>query len=178
MTSASCCCKANEITRTREELLTKNSGSLFRSLILVGAVAACFLVFNSAEYAVSARSSGVDASGSSAASPDSNGWYTSAQAASGAKSYKKICAGCHGATLQGGGAPALVGKPFWLNYAGKKVSTLWSTVHSEMPMTAPGSVSATNSINIMAFILQKNGLPSGAVPLDDTTDLSKVLPAK
>ena len=47
-----------------------------------------------------------------------------------------------------------------------------------MPMMAPGSVAATNSVNIMAFLLQKNGVPSGATPLDDTVDLSKVLPSK
>ena len=74
--------------------------------------------------------------------------------------------------------PALVGKQFWLTYGGKKLSTLWSAVHTEMPMMAPGSVSAKDSINIMAFLLQKNGVPSGTVPLDDTVDLSKVLPSK
>lgn len=109
--------------------------------------------------------------------PNSAGWYTTAQAANGAKSYPKNCAGCHGAKLQGGMGPALVGRQFWLNYAGKKVSTLWSAVHTEMPMMAPGSVSAKNSTNIMAFLLQKNGVPSGATPLDDTADLSKVLPS-
>jgi mono/diheme cytochrome c family protein len=106
------------------------------------------------------------------------GWYTTAQAASGANAYQKACAGCHGPKLQGGGAPPLVGKQFWLNYGGKKVSTLWSQVHTEMPMSAPGSVSATNSINIMAFLLQKNGVSAGAKPLDDTADLSKVLRQK
>jgi hypothetical protein len=80
--------------------------------------------------------------------------------------------------LQGAAGPALVGRQFWQAYGGKKVSTLWSSVHTEMPMSAPGSVSATNSTNIMAFLLQKNGVPSGTVPLDDTTDLSKVLPSK
>jgi mono/diheme cytochrome c family protein len=103
--------------------------------------------------------------------------YTAAQAAKGAKAYQTTCAGCHGANLQGGMGPALVGKPFWLSYGGKKVSTLWSAVHTTMPMTAPGSVSAKNSINIMAFLLQKNGVPAGNTPLNDTADLSKALPA-
>jgi mono/diheme cytochrome c family protein len=110
--------------------------------------------------------------------PNSAGWYTPEQAANGAKSYQKNCASCHGARLQGGSAPALLGKQFWQAYGGKKVSTLWSEVHTRMPMSAPGSVSATDSTNIMAFLLQKNGVPSGTVPLDDTTDLSKVLPSK
>jgi mono/diheme cytochrome c family protein len=109
--------------------------------------------------------------------PSSAGWYTAAQAANGAKAYQKNCASCHGAKLQGGMGPALVGRQFWLNYAGKKVSTLWSAVHTEMPMMAPGSVSAKNSTNIMAFLLQKNGVAWGTTSLDDTADLSKVLPA-
>jgi mono/diheme cytochrome c family protein len=106
------------------------------------------------------------------------GWYTSEQAAAGATAYKKTCASCHGAGLRGGMGPALVGKQFWTAYGGKKVSTLWSGVHTQMPMMAPGSVAATNSINIMAFLLQKNGVPAGATALDDTVDLAKVLPAK
>ncbi|MGB2626675.1 MAG: c-type cytochrome [Candidatus Acidiferrum sp.] len=110
--------------------------------------------------------------------PDSSGWYTIAQAANGAKAYQKTCAGCHGAKLQGGMGPALVGKQFWLTYAGKKASTLWSSVHTTMPMNAPGSVSAKNSTNIMAFLLQQNGVPAGTAPLNDTTDLSRALPAK
>jgi mono/diheme cytochrome c family protein len=108
----------------------------------------------------------------------SPGWYTTAQATSGAKAYQKACSSCHGAKLQGGMGPVLVGKQFWLNYGGKKVSTLWSTVHTEMPMSTPGSVSAISSTNIMAFLLQKNGVNAGPTPLDDTADLSKVLPSK
>lgn len=110
--------------------------------------------------------------------PQSSGWYTTNQAASGAKAYRKTCASCHGANLEGAMGPALVGKQFWLAYGGKKISTLWSAVHTQMPMMAPGSVSARNSLNIMAFLLQKNGLPSGSRPLDDTVDLSKALPTK
>jgi mono/diheme cytochrome c family protein len=110
--------------------------------------------------------------------PGSAGWYTATQAANGAKAYQNACSSCHGAKLQSGMAPALVGKQFWLAYGGKKVSTLWSEVHTKMPMSAPGSVSAKNSINIMAFLLQKNGIPAGTAALDDSADLSKVLPSK
>jgi hypothetical protein len=45
-------------------------------------------------------------------------------------------------------------------------------------MSAPGSVSAKTSVDIMAFLLQKNGVPAGNIPLNDTVDLSKALPAK
>jgi cytochrome c len=105
---------------------------------------------------------------------DPSGWYTTEQAASGAKAYQKACAGCHGPKLEGGMGPALVGKQFWRAYGGKKISTLWPAVHTQMPMMAPGSVSARNSLNIMAFLLQENGLPSRSRPLHDTVDLSKL----
>lgn len=108
----------------------------------------------------------------------SAGWYTASQATSGAKSYQESCASCHGAKLQGGMAPALVGKQFWTAYGGKKLSTLWSTIHTQMPMANPGSVSPKDSVNIMAFLLQKNGVSAGTVPLDDAVDLSKVLPTQ
>ena len=61
-------------------------------------------------------------------------------------------------------------------YGGQRVSTLWSAVHTQMPMTAPGSVSVRDSIDIMAFLLQQNGVAAGATPLDDSVDLTKVLP--
>ncbi len=108
----------------------------------------------------------------------SAGWYTAKQAARGAKAYKQRCATCHGGNLEGGMGPELAGKQFWLAYGGKKVSTLWSAVHTQMPMTAPGSVSAKDSTDIMAYLLEKNGVPPGTVPLNDTTDLSKALPGK
>lgn len=110
--------------------------------------------------------------------PKATGWYTTPQAGAGAKAYQTTCAGCHGAKLQGAMGPALIGRQFWLNYAGKKASTLWSDVHTTMPMSAPGSVSAKRSVDIMAFLLQKNGVPAGSTPLDDTTDLTRALPAK
>jgi hypothetical protein len=68
-------------------------------------------------------------------SSGSDGWYTPGQLANGAKAYRKACASCHGAKLRGGMAPALVGKQFWLTYGGKKISTLWSDVHTQMPIT-------------------------------------------
>ena len=47
-----------------------------------------------------------------------------------------------------------------------------------MPMLAPGLGIGDELGEIMAFLLQKNGVPAGATPLDDTVDLSKVLPSK
>jgi len=153
----------------------RNSRRLLQ-VALVALVVSSFLLLRADPKRGTDRNSPV--SGGLPPTPNAGGWYTPDQAAKGAKSYQKACANCHGPKLQGAAGPALVGRQFWQAYGGKKVSTLWSSVHTEMPMSAPGSVSATNSTNIMAFLLQKNGVPSGTVPLDDTTDLSKVLPSK
>jgi mono/diheme cytochrome c family protein len=67
------------------------------------------------------------------------GWYSTQQAAQGATLFAAKCAGCHGAKLQGGAGPALVGKQFFLRFGGKPVSQLWYDVHTEMPLTAPSS---------------------------------------
>jgi mono/diheme cytochrome c family protein len=157
----------------------KNSRRLFQ-LVLVALVVSSFLPVRADPKRGGDANFGAGApvSGGPPPTPNSAGWYTPEQATKGAKSYQKACANCHGPKLQGGAGPALVGRQFWQEYGGKKVSTLWSGVHTKMPMSAPGSVSATNSTNIMAFLLQKNGVPSGTVPLDDTADLSKVLPSK
>ena len=133
-------------------------------------------VFQFCMFAVTLAFAGVAAFAQSAT--DSAGWYTNEQATSGAKTYQKTCASCHGAKLQGGMGPTLVGRQFWLTYGGKRISTLWSAVHTQMPMMAPGSVSAVNSINVMAFLLKKNGVTSGSIPLNDTADLSRALPSK
>jgi mono/diheme cytochrome c family protein len=44
--------------------------------------------------------------------PASAGWYTNAQAASGAKAYQTGCSSWHGAKLQGNMGPTLIGKGF------------------------------------------------------------------
>ncbi|HTS58251.1 MAG TPA: c-type cytochrome [Terriglobales bacterium] len=157
----------------------KNSRRLFQVVLVTLVVSSFLLVRADPKRGGDANlAAGARVSGGLPPTSNSAGWYTPEQAAKGAKSYQKACANCHGPKLQGGAGPALVGRQFWQEYGGKKVSTLWSAVHTEMPMSAPGSVSAVNSTNIMAFLLQKNGVPSGTVPLGDTTDLSKVLPSK
>ena len=68
----------------------------------------------------------------------------------------------------------------WASHSGRRTRVKKSRLcglHTQMPMMAPDSVPAKNSINIMAFLLQKNGVPAGARP-DDTVDLSKALPSK
>jgi len=94
-----------------------------------------------------------------------DGIYTDAQAAQGAQRYKATCALCHGPVLEGNGeAPPLVGR-FMPDWEGTTLSDLYDKIHDTMPLFAPGTLKPEDTTDILAFILQANGFPSGATPL-------------
>jgi mono/diheme cytochrome c family protein len=94
-----------------------------------------------------------------------DGVYTDAQAARGAEQYKVACAMCHGPALEGNGeAPPLVGR-FMPDWEGTNLSDLYDKIHDTMPLFAPGMLKPENASDMVAFILQANGFPSGATPL-------------
>jgi alcohol dehydrogenase (cytochrome c) len=115
--------------------------------------------------------------GRSVAGAIGNDWYSSEQAAQGRALFKQKCAVCHGANLQGGAGPALAGNQFFLRYKGKPLSALWSTIHTEMPLNAPATLSTSQSLALVAFILQKNGFPAGPSPIVGHYDITRIIPA-
>jgi alcohol dehydrogenase (cytochrome c) len=106
-----------------------------------------------------------------------NDWYSAAQAAQGKALFAAKCAVCHGAKLQGGAGPTLVGSQFFLRYRGKPLSALWSTIHTEMPLNAPSTLSTSQSLALVAFILQRNGFPAGPSPIVGHYDITRIIPA-
>ncbi len=120
--------------------------------------------------------------GSAAAAQESragavgNDWYSTAQAAQGKVLFAQKCAVCHGAKLQGGAGPALVGNQFFLRYHGKPLSALWSIVHTQMPLNAPGTLSSSQSLALVAFILAENGFPPGPSPIVGHYDITRIIP--
>jgi polar amino acid transport system substrate-binding protein len=103
----------------------------------------------------------------------SAGYYTAAQATSGAKLYGDNCSRCHGAKLEGVSAPALKGS----GMAGSQsIADIYGFVSQQMPAGAPGSLSPTVYASIMAFILKENGHPAGDKPL--TAASAKTIKAK
>ncbi|HEV3091742.1 MAG TPA: PQQ-binding-like beta-propeller repeat protein [Candidatus Cybelea sp.] len=112
-----------------------------------------------------------------AGSTGSQGWYSQTQAAQGATIFAAKCAVCHGAKLQGGAGPALAGTQFFLRYRGQPLSALWSIVHTQMPLNAPGTLSTAQSLAVVAYILQKNGFPAGASPIVGHYDVTRIIPA-
>jgi mono/diheme cytochrome c family protein len=99
------------------------------------------------------------------------GWYTPAQANQGQELFNTYCAECHRPDLTGAMGPALIGKRFISKW--KTLGELYNFAHTKMPATEPGSVPDAKLVKITAFILSKNGFPSGNVPLEPGGEMMK-----
>lgn len=100
------------------------------------------------------------------------GYYTSAQAAGGKDVYDKVCALCHGDHLQGGTGPALAGEQFLSVSQFQKVDAgfFYRFMSTHMPLNAPGSLSKTQYLDVLAYLLEVNGYPSGSHELTASND--------
>jgi len=84
------------------------------------------------------------------------------QARQGQAVYQGKCASCHGTSLEGGAhAPALTGNTFWGQWDQQTARALYGRIISTMPPDSPGSLSERDTINIVNYVLQSNGLPGG-----------------
>jgi polar amino acid transport system substrate-binding protein len=98
--------------------------------------------------------------------------YTDAQAQKGIDPYEAKCGMCHGANLEGQSGPTLLGPTFTSHY--ETVGDLMQFIVQNMPMDNPGMLSHEDYVNILAFILLKNGWPSGSQALTfETANASK-----
>jgi len=111
-------------------------------------------------------------------SPKATGWFSVEQAAAGRKLFEQSCAGCHGAKLEGNNGPALSGVTWQQRFGGGKLLTVWGEIKGPMAEYAGVRFSAQQSLDILAYLLQQNGLPAGTQPLADTRELSDTLPEK
>lgn len=111
-----------------------------------------------------------------------DGVYTTQQALAGADLFSRTCAICHGVDMRGGEAgPALLGNLFWDTWSGQPVSALFELTRTTMPVTNPDGFSGAQYAELLAFILQQNGLPaadealgaSATVLLDITLERSE-----
>jgi mono/diheme cytochrome c family protein len=95
------------------------------------------------------------------------GYYTKAQADAGKDVFQKVCALCHGDQLQGGAGPALSGKQFLSVSQFQEITAayFYHFMSTHMPLTNPGSLTATQYLDIMAYFLEVNGYASGSHPL-------------
>ena len=97
--------------------------------------------------------------------------FTEQQAASGRGAYDAQCLRCHGTTLDNGQfALPLKGEIFALHWAGRNAGDFISLVARTMPPGMVGSVDTDSIVNIVAYILQANGVRAGETPLPSDTD--------
>ena len=92
-----------------------------------------------------------------------DGVYAATQAERGAAQYAEACSSCHAEDLRGdSNAPSLVGVSFLFVWEGRPLEELFTTVRTRMPTNAPNSLPESTYLDIVAFILERNGYPAGA----------------
>jgi hypothetical protein len=99
-----------------------------------------------------------------AQSPEPRIWqgvYTTAQAERGKVSYNSSCLRCHGDTLQGNTAPALSGERFFTTWGSEPIASLFAKIRDTMPPNFGTSIDDQTKLDVVAYILQTNGFPSG-----------------
>jgi PQQ-dependent dehydrogenase (methanol/ethanol family) len=99
--------------------------------------------------------------------------FTTAQAERGAEAYAEQCASCHGPNLDDGAfGPALSGVDFRQRWAAPL--PLFASMNEKMPPARPGSLGEKTYADLLAFILQENGLRPSERELPEADVLAAV----
>jgi S-disulfanyl-L-cysteine oxidoreductase SoxD len=115
---------------------------------------------------IRAQGAGTQQSGS----PSNSVWsgvFSTQQASRGKASFDGVCARCHGAQLAGGvdGGPTLKGSTFLSHWNNDTLASLYVKIRDTMPRNSPGTISDEVKIEILAYLLQQNGFPTGTAEL-------------
>ena len=93
--------------------------------------------------------------------------YSASQAAKGEQTYMSTCVSCH--------PPATYKGAVFLNWQGRTLGDLLAFLSEKMPKNDPGSLSAKEYTQVMAFLLKINGMPAGTAELPaNPAALSKI----
>lgn len=107
-----------------------------------------------------------------------DGVFTQAQAGRGRVAYKRYCADCHLANLQGDGLePPLTGSLFLDAWREDYLASLYDFMQTRMPKgrdNEPGSLKENQYLDILTYILAENEFPVGTKELA-MADLGKVV---
>ena len=90
------------------------------------------------------------------------GVYSPAQARRGADNYRKFCSACHSTATHSGDA-------FKTTWGGRSTAELFDYLRTTMPNDNPGKLSRKQYADIVAYLLQLNGMPAGAQALSAET---------
>src|SRR3954449_9519870 len=93
----------------------------------------------------------------------SSGVFTAEQAKSGERQYQSKCASCHGDDLHSTDpeAPDLTEGAFKRAWVGQTIAKQLQNIRSTMPQGQPRSLEDQVYLDILAYILQFNGVPTG-----------------
>ena len=92
--------------------------------------------------------------------------YTAEQADGGLAAYQQQCASCHGENLDDGPfAPPLRGIAFRAKWYSRSVEALFTETVDTMPQDRPDSLGDETYTDLIAFLLQENGIEAGPDPL-------------
>jgi alcohol dehydrogenase (cytochrome c) len=83
--------------------------------------------------------------------------FTAEQAEAGLASFTQSCAACHGADLRTLPAAPLQGNEFIAKWRTRSTNDLLAQLRTTMPPESPGSLGEDGYLNVMAYILQRNG---------------------
>ncbi len=96
--------------------------------------------------------------------------FTEAQAGRGVQLYRASCQGCHGADLTGGpGGPALITPAFRGRWRAEPGDALFRFLRERMPPQAPGSLSDQDYVDVMAYMVQANGVRPAGIAAQPST---------
>jgi mono/diheme cytochrome c family protein len=106
--------------------------------------------------------------------------FTAEQAARGKTAYDANCVSCHGPDLVSANyGPPLAGEYFDGKWVGQSVGALYTHIHDRMPPSRPGELGDETYADLVAYILQVNGLAAGDTELPtDTAKLDGMIIAK
>jgi len=100
------------------------------------------------------------------------GVFTESQATRGQEAYSHACTVCHREDLSGNedGAPPLRGPAFLQRWTDRSLSEFYFVLAETMPQEAPGSLTTREYVDIISFILKRNGASAGNVELTGETE--------
>jgi cytochrome c5 len=116
--------------------------------------------------------SGSAAQGSGVQKTSNDGVYTKEQADGAKAQFDKTCAECHPFTVAGKKKAKdipLGDEPFFQNWEGRALNEIVTTIVLTMPNDGSAAVSDEEAVNLVAYILQQNGFPTGSEPLTKAT---------
>ncbi|MBN9310203.1 glucose/sorbosone family PQQ-dependent dehydrogenase, partial [Devosia sp.] len=104
--------------------------------------------------------------------------FTAEQAARGKTAYDANCVSCHGPDLVSANyGPPLAGSYFEGKWVGQSAAALYNHVHDRMPPSRAGQLGDQTYADLVAYILQVNGLKAGdkELPADPAALASMVI---